>query len=804
MTATMERPGAPPEPSPDKGRGRPSGLGEVMELLQSDTMVAKSVRGALLGVGFYIAVQLYFHLSLNYLIAGVALGSLYGIVAVGLILIYRTNRIINFAAAAIGAVPAILALLLDVQNHISYLLVAPIALIGGPLVAVLVDITIIRRFSRSPRLILSVVTLAVATGLAAIGFFIPIWLGARAGEISLVPTPWDRWVIKNAHGKPILTGNQVAALLSVVVLTIALTLFLRYTRIGIALRASAENADRASLLGIPVRRVQTVAWGLAGLLAAVAIFVQAPLIGVPSNATLGFDTLLYALAAAVFARMEFMGRALVAGMAVGIIIFGSVAKNGDNNLASALMLVVILLVLLIQRRTVTRALDSDTSSWQTVKQFRPVPLELRGLREVQTARLTLLCLAAAVAVAAPFLVPMADIPLLTVICLYAIVAVSMVVLTGWAGQISLGQFGLVGAAAGVAGGLVGHHNIDFFEAMAIGIAAGVAAAVIIGLPAIRIQGLYLAVTTLAFGYAIQNYFLNPRYFGKHLGMVGLPGHLSTRPMLYQRINMDNERTFYFVCIVFLAAAILMATWFRKNRSGRVLIAARDNQRAAPSYAINLVRTRLAAFAVSGAIAGMAGVLFAYDQHNVIKDTYSVQASIAIFLATVIGGLTSVPFAVVGAVGLEVVTLFGHRLDPILGKNIASILPLLLLGPLLIVQLYFYPGGTAEAMFQERDKFLRKVAAKHNILVPSLVADKRVETGEEEQSIVTQAEQRVEEAETFDLGGDATVACPVCGDVLTLAEAAHHPHLQVAGNGEVEPTGARGGQTRLQQAREARR
>ena len=101
-----------------------------------------------------------------------------------------------------------------------------------------------------------------------------------------------------------LTGNQIAALVTVVVLSIALAAFLRYTRVGIALRASAENADRASLLGIPVKRVQTVAWMAAGVLAAMAIFVQSPLIGVPNDATLGFDSLLYGLAAAVVARID--------------------------------------------------------------------------------------------------------------------------------------------------------------------------------------------------------------------------------------------------------------------------------------------------------------------------------------------------------------------------------------------------------------------------------------------------------------------------------------------------------------------
>src|SRR5438445_2662571 len=109
--------------------------------------------------------------------------------------------------------------------------------------------------------------------------------------------------ILDSHGKSILTGNQVAALVTVVVLAVALGAFLRYTRIGIALRASAENSDRASLLGIPVRRIQTVAWMAAGVLAGVAIFVQSPLIGVPNDATLGFDSLLYALAPAMVARL---------------------------------------------------------------------------------------------------------------------------------------------------------------------------------------------------------------------------------------------------------------------------------------------------------------------------------------------------------------------------------------------------------------------------------------------------------------------------------------------------------------------
>ena len=695
-------------------------------------------------VAFMVVEQLYFHLALIYLIQGLVLGSLYGIIGVALILIYRTNRIINFAAAAIGAVPAIFALLLDVQHKAPYFVCFLIVLVGAPASGALVDRVVMRRFAKSPRLIVTVVTLGVAQGLAAFGFFIPVWLGEKAGQIPYVPTPWENLKITDSAGKPLLTGNEVAAVAMVVVLSVGLALFLRYTRIGIALRASAENADRASLLGIPVKRVAMVSWMIAGLFGGMAIFVQAPLIGVPNNATLGFDALLYGLAAAMVARMERIGVALLAGMGVGIIVFGSITREGDNNLASALMLVLILLALVFQRGAMSRAYDTGVSTWQAVKHFRPIPAELRNVREVVIARGVLYALTAVVVVGAPFVLRKPDLNQLIVLPIFGIVAVSLVVLTGWAGQISLGQFGLVGVGAASAGGLVANHNIDFFAAMAIGIAAGVAAAVIIGLPAVRIQGLYLAVTTLAFGYAVQKYILNRNYWiGRHLLPNGLSAHLE-RPVLYSRFNLENNRTFYFVCVVFLGFAILAANAFRRNRSGRVVIAARDNQRGAPAYGINIVRTRLAAFAVSGGIAGMAGVLFAYDQHNVIPGTYDVAGSLLVFLAVVIGGLTSIPAAVSGAILTEASVLFGPRLNPLLGPNLTAILPLLLTGPLLVLNLYFYPGGSAENFFAYRDRFLRWVAAKHDILVPSLVADRRIEE-QTDDDVITQAEEHVEEA-----------------------------------------------------------
>src|SRR5204863_6521463 len=332
----------------------------------------------------------------------------------------------------------------------------------------------------------------------------------------------------------------------------------------------------------------------------------------------------------------------------------------------------------------------------------------------------------------------------------------------------------------VAGNVVYNHNGDFFVAIFAGIAAGVISAVLIGLPAVRIQGLYLAVTTLAFAYAVQGYALDrTSWVGERLLPKGLVTTFK-RPLLYGRFDLENDQTFYYVCVIALLFAILAALAFRRNRSGRVLIAARDNQRAAPAYGINLVRTRLAAFAVSGGIAGLAGALFAYGQHQVIPGTFSVTESIVVFLAAVIGGLTSVPAAVIGLVSFEAFVQFGPNLYAGLGDNFVSIVPLLLTGPLLLLNLYQYPGGTAEVLFARRDTFLRWVAKRHDLHVPSLIADRRVESENLSGELITEAERKVEEVAAV---GDALLVCPTCNERLTLAEAADHEHLRVK---EAEP------------------
>ncbi|MHB1785701.1 MAG: branched-chain amino acid ABC transporter permease [Acidimicrobiales bacterium] len=749
-----------------------------------------------MAAAFLLFVELVFHQSLPDLVNGVALGSLYGIMAVAVVLIYRTQRVINFAAAAIGSVPAIIALYLDIQYHFSYLVVLPIVLVGGPLMGALTDIVVMRRFSDSPRLIVTVLTIGVAETFSLLAYFIPIWMGHSAKEISVVPTPWQHFAIHNGRGQPVVTGNEIAEIVVVLIVTIGLILFLRGTRIGLALRAAAENADRAALLGIPVRRLSTVAWMLAGLLAALAVYFQAPVIGVPQDTSLVLDpTLLFMLGAAVVARFNRIGVAVAAGCASGILVFATVQSTGSSDVATALMFVVILLALLFQRGGLSRAFDTGVETWRSLKEFRPIPAELRHLPEVKAFRLAIpgVLVVVAVVVGLPGVgLSAPNIPFLVLLPIFGMVAVSMVVLTGWSGQISLGQFGLAAAGALVTGGLVAHHNPDFFAVLGLGIAAGVAAAVLVGLPAARFPGMQLAVITLAFNYMIWSYLMNPHYpIGKLLMPTGFTAQIN-RPVLWQRISLGQigpNRNYYFLCLVCLGLVMAAAASFRRYHSGRVLIAVRDNQRAASSYAINVVRSRIAAFAVAGGIAGMAGVLLMYAQGNVIPDSFAPQYSIIIFLAVVVGGANSVPWAVIGAVTFEAVTVFGPKvLNPILGSSVTSALPLVLAGPGLIITLVQYPAGNAEWGYKLRDRFLRRVAARHDILVPSLVADRLVATDEGREAI-SQAGAHYDTARSHgatasgaDSGNGSGVAsglltCPTCGVVLSLDEAAEHEHLR---------------------------
>ena len=663
----------------------------------SVTRTARWVVGCL---AYLLAVRVLLAGSIGLLVSGTAVGVLYGIVAVGLVLVHRSHRVINFAVASIGAVPSVAALLLLSRHGLPYPIALAIAVGGGLTLGALVEVVVIRRFRSSPRLILTVATLGVSQALSFVALQVPGWLGSSGEQLARVPTPFRGTIVHDATGGPLVTGDQFVAVLVAAGLAGGLALFLRRSRYGIALRAAAENSERAVLLGVPVARVQTLAWAVAGLFGALTIFLRRPLFGVPVDGSLGPGILLFSLAAAAMARFDDLPVALVAGIGVGILEQASFAASGSANLAYALMVAVVLAALALRRGTVSRAQDAAQSTWQAVREHRPLPQAVARLPRIRAARAAAALAVAGIAIGAPYAVGPGDRGDLAAIVIFAIVAVSMVVLSGWGGQVSLGQFGLVAVGAAVGGGLAANHDVDLFVALAAATAAGALVATLLGLPALRLPGIYLAVVTLAFAAACEYYFLDPRYVLADVGV--LPGGDAPRirpPLLFGRIDLGDPLAFYFFTVAVLVLVVGVVRAVRRNRTGRVLLATRDNPRGAAAFGIDLVRTRLGAFATSGAIAGLAGALLAYQQQAVDPATYGVAPSLLVFLAVAIGGLTSLPGTIAAAVLIDGVRLFGDR-------HLFAGADLLVSGPGLLVVLLFAPGGLGQLLESARGRVVR--------------------------------------------------------------------------------------------------
>jgi branched-chain amino acid transport system permease protein len=489
--------------------------------------------------------------------------------------------------------------------------------------------------------------------------------------------------------------------------------------------------------------------------------------------------------------MESFTTALLAGVALGVIEQTLYYFSGDPAISSALILPILLVAMLLQRGKLSRGQDTGLSTWSLVKEFRPIPPELRNVAEVQWARFALGIGALALLIFGYDLMGLKQQILASVVVIYGIVAVSLVILTGWAGQISLGQWGFAGIGAAIAGNLVARHNADFFVTVVAAGIVGALAAVIIGLPALRITGLYLAVTTLAFGITVQTYFLSPVYFRSFL-----PEHAQfiNRPILYGRFSLNGERAFYYACLAVLALALLSARALRRSRTGRVIIAVRDNQKGAQSYAVGAATAKLWAFAFSGFWAAVAGAMFAYHEGNLNTAAFAPDLSLMLLIIVVIGGVTSLPGALLGTLFIGILK-YG---------DINPGFQLLATGFGALLLLYVVPGGLAQLFYGTRDVALRWIADRKHIVVPSLVADVRTEITGREGDVLSEAVATVEEAErAVGLGTAAsapaatngngsngrprrglnrkklgdTIRCPSCNDDIPLADAVDHEHFQ---------------------------
>jgi branched-chain amino acid transport system permease protein len=433
--------------------------------------------------------------------------------------------------------------------------------------------------------------------------------------------------------------------------------------------------------------------------------LQVPVLGFGGFQTVtagGDEILLRILAAAVIGRMDSLPRTVAAALAIGVFDAGATWTYSNTTYVDASLVVVIIVSLLLQRRSRLRTSEAERSTWRAVAAVRPIPRQLAALAEVRwTIRLLKVAMVALVAVL-PLLLSDSQTYLASLIVIYAIVGLSLLVLTGWTGQISLGQFGLAGIGGATTVLLYSRHGWDFFPALAAGVAVGALVSIIIGLPALRISGPFFAVTTLAFGVSASSYFLMPNY---------LPWFITTeanRPAIFGHNILNADWQIYYFCLAGFFLSLLAVRSLRQSKTGRALIATRDNEPAARAAAVNTTRQKLIAFAVSGAIAGFAGALFAVQQRGIDSGSFTADTDIALFSMVVIGGLGSLPGVVLGAVAVWSAQYF-----------LPSGYALLVNGAGILLLLLFLPEGIGGLLYNGRDRLLRVVARRRGIPVAGI-------------------------------------------------------------------------------------
>ena len=403
----------------------------------------------------------------------------------------------------------------------------------------------------------------------------------------------------------------------------ALALMLRYTRLGIAFRAVVDNRAVAGLMAVNTNLVSGAAWALGTSFAALTGILLAPRLFL-DPITLPFFIISFLLGAAIVGYLQSLPLAFAGGLLIGVaqsmlVEYGSFRGIIGNISNAAPFLIVTILLLLAPRRI----RQSGTSGSFIVR--------TRELTEHASTSVR-----AGVGVA--FFGILALVPLITdsiswnrsvtVGLIHAIVFISLVILTGYSGQISLGHSAFMGVAAFTAAHIATDAGWPSWLALLIGALAAVPAGALIGVIAVRLHGLFLALMTLAAAFMAHELFFTESSVSGSQGFVALP-----RPA-----GFEGDTAFYYLVLILLAVAALVAINLRSGRTGRVLGALRDSETATRSLGINVVKYKVLIFSLSAFMAAFAGILLTMHKEGAGRLDFIPFYSIVFMTVTVLGGV----------------------------------------------------------------------------------------------------------------------------------------------------------------------
>jgi len=641
---------------------------------------------------------------------GLVNGMVFGLLALGVVLVYRSTRVINLAVGNMGLPASGLMSVMVINHGFPYWAALAIALLTGTVIGAVVERAVIRRLFDAPRVIVLVATIGLAQLMQAVLAALPDIDVAKGNRF---PVPlgftWD-----DVFGLRI-TGPKLTILVVVPVLAFGLAWFLNRTVFGQTVQASASNADLARMSGIDPKMVQLFVWTVAGLLSSVSLLLLSGNRGALTGmANLGPNTMTRALAAAVIAGMVSFPRALIAGLVIGVV-QAHVQFNflGQSGLIDFLLFVVVAIAVAFQSRGVA----DNEGSFSFSARRRPIPERLREVWWVRHLSTMACGVLLAIAVVLPMIVTLPSRHLLYASILgFAVCALSMTIVTGWAGQLSLSQMAFAGVGALIAAGFnrglevglgfgewhlasLSIPRVPYVVSMLLAsvVAGGVAA--LIGLGALRVKGLLLAITTFAFALAAQQYvFKRPAFNG------GFRQSIPFRRGSVGPLDLSSQRSYYYFCLAVLIVLLLVVRQLRSSGIGRTIIGVRENEYTAAAYTVGPSRTKLMAFALAGSIAGMGGALLGGLVQNIPYSDrlFQIGDSLRLVSMVVIGGLGTIMGPVIGALWVVGLPAFWPEND---------LVPLFTSSIGLLILLLYFPGGLIQIAYSARDALLRIADAR---------------------------------------------------------------------------------------------
>ncbi len=582
---------------------------------------------------------------LFFLVVGITLGSVYAVAATGLVVTYTTSGIFNFAQGAIGMFMAYVFWELHVNNGVQTAVAFFITVfVVAPLMGALIERVLMRRLADAPLVAQLVTTIGLL--LALMGLAGTIWNPQQTHVISRF-FGTDGFMI----GQTLIPWSRFITIMTGLLLAVGLKFLLSRTRVGVAMRAVVDNRDLAGLNGVRPGRVSMFAWALGSSMAAIAgIFLAEEL------ATLDVQTLtlliIEAFAAAIIGRLKNLPLTFVGGIVIGLAVAfqqNFLVWSGRWTVASgAIPMILLFLALLF----LPQARIEGRKALRTIAPRIP---------SMKTACIGMLVLFAVIGVVGSLL-QRTDVRILSEAIITALIMLSLVPLTGWSRQISLAQITFAGAGAfaylewardfGTIGGL--------FVAALFAVPFGVAMA----LPALRLQGLYLALASMAFARMAEFlFFPQPEVLGfdgrptKPLTILGFD---FGKPFDFLGIHFDEDVGTLLLVTALLGVVGLLVVRIHKSSYGRRLTALGDSPAACATIGVNQTMTKLSVFALSAAIAGFGGALLGVLHGTANVQDFQMLAGLPYLLLLVVGGVAVVSGAVMGGLLLSSFTFLANK------------------------------------------------------------------------------------------------------------------------------------------------